>query len=158
MANMPPESVWDYPRPPALEPHKGHVRIVHKGIILADSNKALRILETSHPPTYYLPLEDIQKQYLVPGFGRSYCEWKGVAAYYKLVMEGEEIEKVGWYYANPKPRYVGLKDYVCFYASKLDDCLVNDEKVQFQEGDFYGGWITSNLKGPFKGGPGTFGW
>ena len=152
------ESVWDYPRPPRLEIFKGHLRIVHAGIILADTNKAFRILETSHPPTYYLPQTDIEMQYLKANPRQSFCEFKGRASYYDLQIAGQSISQVAWYYPTPSKAYPALKDHLCFYASKVDTCYVNDEKVQAQAGDFYGGWITANIKGPFKGGPGTFGW
>ncbi|MFK7921077.1 MAG: DUF427 domain-containing protein [Bacteroidia bacterium] len=152
------ESVWDYPRPPRLEVFKGHLRIVHAGIILADTNQAFRILETSHPPTYYLPQSDIEMQYLKANPRQSFCEFKGRASYYDLQIEGQNIPQVAWYYPSPSKAYPALKDHLCFYASKVDTCYVNDEKVQAQAGDFYGGWITANIKGPFKGGAGTFGW
>ncbi|MEL6652722.1 MAG: DUF427 domain-containing protein [Bacteroidota bacterium] len=152
------ESVWDYPRPPRLEVFSGHIRIVHQDIILVDTNQALRILETSHPPTYYLPKADIQMQYLVENPRQSFCEFKGRASYYDLKMGEEMISQLAWYYPTPNQKYAQLQDHLCFYASKLDTCYVNDEKVQAQAGDFYGGWITANIKGPFKGGPGTFGW
>lgn len=152
------ESVWDYPRPPRLEVFKGHLRIVYAGIILADTNQALRILETSHPPTYYLPQSDIEMQYFKANPRQSFCEFKGRASYYDLQIAGQNIPQVAWYYPAPNKAYPALKDHLCFYASKVDTCYVNDEKIQAQTGDFYGGWITANIKGPFKGGPGTFGW
>lgn len=152
------ESVWDYPRPPRLEVFKGHLRIVQTGIILADSNQAYRVLETSHPPTYYIPQADIKMEYLKANPRQSFCEFKGRASYYDLEMKGQSIQQLAWYYPEPSKAFENIKDYLCFYASKLDDCFVNDEKVQAQEGDFYGGWITANIKGPFKGGKGTFGW
>lgn len=152
------ESVWDYPRPPALEPFTGHIRIVHDEQILLDSNRTFRILETSHPPAYYIPIQDINMQFLRFNSKKSFCEWKGEAEYVDVVINGKKIKNAGWFYRNPNKRYPELKDTISFYASKLDMCLVNDEPVKAQEGDFYGGWITSNIKGPFKGGPGTFGW
>ncbi len=152
------ESVWDYPRPPRLERFSGHLRIVQQGIILVDSNRAFRILETSHPPTYYIPRADIKMEYLKANPSQSFCEFKGRASYYDLDMGGQYISKIAWYYPQPAKTYASIKDYLCFYASKMDECYVNDERVQAQEGDFYGGWITENIKGPFKGGPGTFGW
>ncbi|MEM6343802.1 MAG: DUF427 domain-containing protein [Bacteroidota bacterium] len=152
------ESVWDYPRPPRLESFRGHLRIVHQGVILADCNRAYRILETSHPPTYYIPQADIRMEYLKANPSQSFCEFKGRASYYDLDMGGQSLKKIAWYYPQPAQTYADIKDHLCFYASKMDECFVNDEKVQAQEGDFYGGWITANIKGPFKGGPGTFGW
>ena len=152
------ESVWDYPRPPKPEQFSGHTRIIHQGKIIADSNRALRILETSHPPSYYIPIHDVQMDLLIMNDKKSFCEWKGSANYLDLKIDDQIIKNVGWLYKNPSKRYPELKDTISFYASKLDECLVNDEKVQAQEGDFYGGWITTNIKGPFKGGAGTFGW
>ena len=154
------ESVWDYPRPPALVPAPARVRIEHGGVVVADTEHALRVLETSHPPTYYLPPADIAMEHLVAsGGGGSFCEWKGVAAYHDLVVPGTaRVERVAWSYADPVERYAELRDHLAFYASRVDACFVGDELVDTQEGDFYGGWITSDLTGPFKGGPGTRGW
>lgn len=152
------ESVWDYPRPPKLEPFSGHVRIVHRGEIIADSNHAMRMLETSHPPTYYIPMEDVNMEYLSSNRHRTGCEFKGIAQYFDLKVGDESVKNVAWTYPQPTKKYQALESHLCFYASKLDECYVNDERVQSQEGDFYGGWITSNIQGPFKGGPGTFGW
>lgn len=152
------ESVWDYPRPPRLEPFYGHIRVVHKDVILVDTNRCQRILETSHPPTYYIPLIDFRSEFLKPNKGTTYCEFKGRASYFDIEVDGEVVSQAGWYYQEPNKRFAGLKDHAAVYASKVDTCYVNDEKVQAQEGDFYGGWITSNIKGPFKGGVGTFGW
>ena len=152
------ESVWDYPRPPRLEAFKGNVRIIHEGIELVNTNRAMRILETSHPPTFYLPPEDIAMQYLHQNAHQSFCEFKGSGRYYDLKIGGKVVPNVAWFYPGPAKAYAALAGYPAFYASKLDQCFVNDELVQSQEGDFYGGWITSNIKGPFKGGPGTWGW
>ncbi len=153
------ESVWDYPRPPKIELFSGHVRIVHDNQNLADSNKPYRILETSHPPTYYIPFEDINMENLIQNSYSTFCEFKGRAGYFDLLTKSSSrIKNVGWFYPSPNRKYSNLINHICFYASKLDECWVNDEKVQPQKGDFYGGWITSNIKGPFKGGPGTFGW
>lgn len=152
------ESVWDYPRPPRLEKFSGHIRIIHQGAILADSHAAFRILETSHPPAYYIPVRDIAMELIRENNHSSFCEFKGRANYVDVVMAESQVKNAGWLYREPSPKYADLKDTISFYASRLDECLVNDEKVIPQEGDFYGGWITSNIKGPFKGGPGTFGW
>ena len=152
------ESVWDYPRPPALETFSGHIRILHQNLVIADTNRSFRILETSHPPTYYIPFKDIKMSYFTTNDYSTFCEFKGKANYFDLKVNNEIIQNVGWYYLNPAKEYNALRDHIAFYPSKLDECLVNDEKVQAQEGDFYGGWITKNIKGPFKGGPGTFGW
>jgi len=152
------ESVWDYPRPPALEKFNGHIRVEFGGIILADSNQTYRVLETSHPPTYYVPPGDIKMEYLSEGSRSSFCEWKGMASYYHIQV-GDKLESnVCWRYPKPSKRFEAIKDYIAFYPSRMDACYVNDELVKSQEGDFYGGWITSNIVGPFKGAPGTMGW
>ncbi|MDF9801215.1 uncharacterized protein (DUF427 family) [Catalinimonas alkaloidigena] len=152
------ESVWDYPRPPRLEDTSKHVRVVFNGEVIADSNRARRVLETSHPPVYYIPPEDINNDFLKPDSHSSFCEFKGMAKYYSLEVNGKKVEHAGWYYPEPTERFASLKDYVAFYPSKMDACYVADEKVQPQEGDFYGGWITKDIVGPFKGGQGTWGW
>ena len=152
------ESVWDYPRPPKLETYSGHIRIVFNGEIILDTNNALRILETSHPPTYYLPVTDFKKDVLVNNQATSFCEFKGVASYYDIQVKGKTAEKSAWYYPNPNTMYLPLKDHVAVYAHLMDQCIVNDEVVDAQQGNFYGGWITSNIVGPFKGAPGTWGW
>ena len=153
------ESVWDYPRPPRLEKFSGKIRIQHLGITLAESKKTYRVLETSHPPVYYIPQEDIEMQYLRKNVQRNtFCEWKGLAAYYDWIGEGREISRIAWFYPKPSKKFEKITDYLAFYPSKLEACYVNEELVKAQEGDFYGGWITSNIVGPFKGPEGTWGW
>ncbi len=152
------ESVWDYPRPPAIEPFTGHLRIVYEGEVIMDTNDSFRILETSHPPTYYIPVGAFKEGSLIKTSGTSYCEWKGMAEYFNITAGDKMARKCAWGYANPKPKYSQIKDHVSVYAHMMEACYVNDEPVQAQEGDFYGGWITSNIVGPFKGGPGTWGW
>ena len=153
------ESVWDYPRPPRLEKFSGHIRIQHLGITLVDSNKTFRVLETSHPPVYYIPQEDIEMQYLRKNVQRNtFCEWKGMAAYYDWIGEGTENPRIAWFYPKPSKKFEEITKHLAFYPSKLEACYVNEELVQAQEGDFYGGWITSNIVGPFKGPKGTWGW
>lgn len=152
------ESVWDYPRPPKLERFSGHIRVIFDDIIIADSNSCYRMLETSHPPTYYIPMEDVQMEYLIKVPRNSYCEFKGRAAYYTLKTTSKTSAEACWLYEKPVKAYHKIRNYLAFYASKVDQCLVNDEVVQAQDGDFYGGWITSSIKGPFKGSPGTWGW
>jgi uncharacterized protein (DUF427 family) len=155
-----PESVWDYPRPPRLEPTTRHLRVVHAGIVLAETCCGLRILETSHPPVYYFPPSAIRMQWLQAGPGRStFCEFKGVASYWNLIPgPGKEIRSVAWSYARPSPSYIALKDHLAFYPGMVDECWVDQERVVPQPGDFYGGWITSDIRGPFKGPPGTSAW
>ncbi|MFM1843879.1 MAG: hypothetical protein RLZZ490_2622 [Cyanobacteriota bacterium] len=152
------ESVWDYPRPPRLEPSNKQVKIIVSGITLAESQQSQRLLETSHPPVYYLPLGDIQTQYLIPSTRHSYCEWKGEASYYHLKIGDRQIENAGWYYPSPTATFADIQNHVAFYPSKMDACYLDGELVTAQPGDFYGGWITPDIVGPFKGGMGTWGW
>jgi uncharacterized protein (DUF427 family) len=148
------ESVWDYPRPPRIEATDKHIRVVFNGLTIADTRRALRVLETSHPPVYYIPPEDIKMEYLNTTDRHSFCEFKGVASYYSIRVEDKTATNAAWYYANPVERYAALRDYVAFYAGKVDACYVDDEQVRPQEGSFYGGWITSDIAGPFKGNQG----
>lgn len=152
------ESVWDYPRPPRLERAAAHVTITHAGLTVADTARAWRVLETSHPPVYYVPRDDIAAGVLEPGSGRSLCEFKGWATYWDLVVGEVRAAQAGWSYESPVPAYAALTGAVAFYPSRVDECRVGDEVVRAQEGDFYGGWITADITGPFKGGPGTRGW
>ncbi|NBC06078.1 MAG: DUF427 domain-containing protein [Bacteroidetes bacterium] len=153
------ESVWDYPRPPRLEPVSAHLTVKVNGEVIASTNKGYRVVETSHPPVYYIPQEDAKMEYLKldPKF-QSHCEFKGKARYWNLRIGDRNINGVAWSYPEPTAAFQPIKDYLAFYPSKVDECYVGDEKVQAQEGDFYGGWITSKIVGPFKGGPGTWGW
>ncbi|MEN0047847.1 MAG: DUF427 domain-containing protein [Bacteroidota bacterium] len=153
------ESVWDYPRPPKLENTNKHLVIEFGGIQLAETNAAFRVLETSHPPVYYLPQKDIKMEYLQLSDGRSsFCEFKGAAVYWNIITPNKECSKAAWSYPEPSFNFLNIRDYIAFYASKMDACYVDGELVQAQEGDFYGGWITSDIVGPFKGGVGTWGW
>jgi uncharacterized protein (DUF427 family) len=152
------ESVWDYPRPPKLEDSDRRVKVVFGGVTLAYTTSAKRVLETSHPPVYYIPPDDIRMEHLRSAEGTSFCEWKGVALYYDLETEERRERRAAWYYPEPVSDYAELKDYVAFYPSVMDACWVDGEKVRPQEGDFYGGWVTSDIVGPLKGGPGTWGW
>ncbi len=152
------ESVWDYPRPPRLEDSNKHIQVIFNGIIIADTHRAKRILETSHPPVYYIPPEDIKMEYLLPSSRTTFCELKGQASYYTIAVNGKSVSNGAWYYPHPSKGYESLANYVAFYPGKMDACYVDGERVQAQEGDFYGGWITANIVGPFKGRAGTFGW
>ncbi|CAN5754136.1 DUF427 domain-containing protein [soil metagenome] len=156
------ESVWDYPRPPRVEPITLRVRVVVGDVTLADSINAVRVLETSHPPVYYLPQTDIMIAHLTPTERTTFCEFKGAARYWTLrggdKVGDKEIANVAWSYPNPARRFETIRDHLAFYPSKVDACYVGDERVQAQADDFYGGWITENIVGPFKGGPGTGGW
>jgi uncharacterized protein (DUF427 family) len=152
------ESVWDYPRPPALEVTTKLVQVEWNGITIAETRNAQRVLETSHPPVYYIPPEDVRLEYCQPIAQSTYCEWKGAAAYYTLVMDDLRLEAAAWYYPDPTPQFEAIRHYVAFYPSRMDACYVDGERVQSQPGDFYGGWITKDIVGPFKGTPGTWGW
>jgi uncharacterized protein (DUF427 family) len=152
------ESVWDYPRPPRLEPVAARLRVVFAGETIADSNAGWRVLETSHPPAYYIPPQDLRLDFLRAADGRSFCEFKGVAAYWTIVAGARHSERAAWSYAEPTPAFAPIRGHFAFYASRVDGCYVGDEQVQAQAGDFYGGWVTANIVGPFKGGAGSLGW
>jgi uncharacterized protein (DUF427 family) len=152
------ESVWDYPRPPRLEQSADHVVVTHNGRVIVDTTSPLRILETSHPPTYYLPRRDVDLSVLEPVEGSTFCEFKGLASYADLVVGDSHLSRAVWWYPDPSPGYLELLDHIALYPGRVDQCTVNGEVVQAQEGDFYGGWITSRVTGPFKGAPGTLGW
>ena len=175
------ESVWDYPRPPRVEASTRLVEVRFAGIELAASRRALRVLETSHPPVYYLPPEDVRMECLVPSDRRNWCEWKGLASYYHLVAPAaaaaaavaagapgtvaaagasarRRSENGAWYYPDPTVPYKELRNYIAFYPHAVDACYLDGEQVRAQPGDFYGGWITRDIVGPFKGAPGTSHW
>ena len=152
------ESVWDYPRPPRLEDSPRHIEVICNGVTIADTRRAKRVLETSSPPVYYIPPEDIRMEYLARTNHASFCEWKGNAAYYTVTVGNKTVENAGWFYANPTPAFRAIEGYVAFYAGKMDACFIDGERVLPQAGDFYGGWITAEIVGPFKGEPGTRGW
>ncbi len=134
------------------------MRIELAGQTIADTNAAICVLETSHPPTYYLPESDISMHLLHLAGGSSFCEWKGMATYYDIHLNGNEYPAVAWTYLKPTPSFVSLAGHFAFYPHLMDGCYVGDEKIRPQPGQFYGGWITSDLVGPFKGEPGTAGW
>ncbi|MFC0386817.1 DUF427 domain-containing protein [Muricoccus vinaceus] len=152
------ENVWDYPRPPALEPITKPIRIEFAGRIIAATEGALRVLETSHPPVYYLPRAAFTGCTLEPAPGRSFCEWKGEANYWSIWVGNRVAERAAWSYPDPTPAFAAIRDHLAVYAGAMDRCLVDDEAVTPQPGGFYGGWITRDLKGPFKGEPGTMCW
>ncbi len=153
------ERVWDYPRPPSVVPCARRVRVEIGGELLAESARALRVLETSHPPTVYLPPEDVRAALLaVSGAASSWCEWKGAARYVDAVVGGRRRAAIGWSYASPSPGYEALRDHIAFYPGRVDGAWLDDERVTAQPSDFYGGWITADLVGPFKGPPGTLRW
>ena len=153
------ERVWDFPRPPAVVPCERRVRVELGGETVADSARALRVLETSHPPTVYLPAGDVRPGLLTPSAARAtWCEFKGAARYLDAVTDGRRVRAVAWTYPAPSPGYEALRDHIAFYPGRVDAAWLGDERVEAQEGDFYGGWITADLVGPFKGPPGTLGW
>jgi uncharacterized protein (DUF427 family) len=149
------ESVWDYPRPPRVEPSAARVVVELDGEVLADTRRSLRVLETSHPPVYYIPAADIRTDRLRPSARRpTVCEFKGTARYY----DAGDRSAVAWSYASPSPGYEAIAGCYAFYPGRVDRATVDGEQVEAQPGGFYGGWITSAVTGPFKGGPGTMGW
>ena len=152
------ESVWDYPRPPRIEKISKHIQVFFGGKLIADTKSAYRVLETSHPPTHYIPPQDVRFEFLQKTNKRTICEYKGAADYYDLKVHDRVSSNAAWSYTSPAPGYEQLKDYISFYPSRVDGCYVDGKQVRAQESDFYGGWITPNIVGPFKGAPGTEGW
>lgn len=156
------ESVWDYPRPPAVDPDERRVVVEGPdGAIIADTRRAVRVLETSHPPAFYLPADDVDTSRLRrQASPRTVCEFKGAATYWDLVDADGRLaaRDVGWSYERPAAGFEAITGHLTVYPERVGRCLVDGEVVRPQEGDFYGGWITDDVVGPFKGGPGTFGW
>ena len=152
------ESVWDYPRPPKIERVDHRLLVTIGAITIADTTSGFRILETSHPPTYYIPRSDVAIALLVESDHHSYCEFKGQSTYYSISAGGKFVTNAAWSYETPTSRYRPIAGMLSFYASADVHCQVDDEVVSAQPGSFYGGWITTNLKGPFKGGPGSRFW
>lgn len=156
---LPEESVWDYPRPPAIEPCGRRVRVLHGGAVIAESTRALRVLETASPPTIYIPQADVRTDLLEAAPRKhTLCEWKGQASY-RHVVAGESVaEHATWTYPNPNRPYATLRDHFAFYPDRADACYLDEERVEPQGGGFYGGWVTSEIVGPYKGKAGTEGW
>ena len=152
------ESVWDYPRPPRLEPVEERLRVVFAGRTVAETMRGYRVLETSHPPVYYIPPDAVEVDCHVVASCRSFCEFKGAARFWHLDAGGRRAENAVWSYPDPAPAFAPIKDHFAYYPSRVDECWVGEELVTPQVGDFYGGWITSRVVGPFKGAPGTAGW
>jgi len=151
-------SVWDFPRPPAIEPVPDRVLIEFGGRVIADTSRAVRVCETASPPTYYIPFADVAPGVLVPCQGDSFCEWKGRARYWTVSGQQQEALRAAWSYPNPTPAFTALADRVAFYAGRMDACHVGPHLVVPQPGGFYGGWITPEFTGPFKGEPGSAHW
>jgi len=152
------ESVWDYPRPPAALRLQRHIRVRFGGATIVESRRPIKVMETSHPPVYYVPFEDVLDGVLVEGAHHTYCEYKGQASYCRVRVGEREASNAAWFYPDPAPGYELLAGHVAFYPQLMDECTVDGEIVTPQEGRFYGGWITSEIVGPFKGSPATFGW
>jgi uncharacterized protein (DUF427 family) len=144
------ESVWDYPRPPRVEPTTRKVIVRHQGIVIAETTGAVRVLETSHPPAFYLPPADVRTELIEPVAHRTFCEFKGTARYFDLVADEIRVARAGWTYPNTTPGYQAIAGYYAFYPGRLDECTVDGEKVRPQRSEFYGGWITDEITGPFK--------
>jgi uncharacterized protein (DUF427 family) len=152
------ESVWDYPRPPSAEVTRRLVVVEAGGRAIAETRRAVRVCETSHPPVYYVPRDDIAAGVLERADGGSWCEWKGQATYWDVVVAGRRLHRAGWSYESPSRGYEHLRDAVAFYPGRVHRALVDGEEVRPQPGNFYGGWITDDVVGPFKGDPGTANW
>lgn len=152
------ESVWDYPRPPRVEPSTERIRIFLGGALILDTSDSFRVLETSHPPVYYVPASAFVPGALEPAPGSSFCEFKGAARYLTVRGGNEAVEGAAWFYPEPVAGYAALIGHVAVYPGRMDSCEVDGERVRPQAGGFYGGWITDRVVGPFKGEPGTMGW
>ncbi|MBU4529134.1 MAG: DUF427 domain-containing protein [Hoeflea sp.] len=159
MTMLKPENVADYPRPPAIEAFDGPILVRFAGSVIAETGTSFRILETFHPPTYYLPIASFSPGALRPATGRTtLCEWKGQATYFDVVAGGRVAERAAWTYPAPSPAYAAIRDHIALYAEPMDEILLAGERVIPQPGDFYGGWVTANISGPVKGAPGTTHW
>lgn len=151
-------SVWDFPRPPLVEDITHHIRVYYKGLLIADSTQTKRVLEKAHPPCYYIPMSDIQMHYLKPNNEISFCEYKGKASYFNVEIGEDVLQDIAWTYLKPTSKYTQLTGYIAFFAGKGCDCYVHDELASPQPSEFFGGWITSDIVGPFKGEEGTWDW
>jgi len=158
MSALPVENVQDYPRPPALQSVSAALRVVVGGVPIAETQAGLRVLETHHAPTYYLPPADVLTTALVASVRETFCEWKGQAIYWDIVLNGRRVRNAAWSYPAPTARFAALKDHLAFYATSVDEAWVGDIRVVPQPGDFYGGWVTPNLTGRIKGAVGTMHW
>ena len=152
------ESVWDYPRPPRVEDSHKHIRVIFNGVTIAETRQAKRVLETSHPPVYYIPREDFRADALSPTERSTWCEWKGLAAYFDVASANTSVANAAWSYPNPTPAFSPIAGHVAVYPALVDECRVDGVPVRPQPGGFYGGWVTPDIVGPFKGEPGTQGW
>ncbi len=144
------ESIWEYPRPPIVLPAKQHIQVIHGGTSIADTHRALRVCETGHPPSIYIPPEDVRMELLEPVDRTTFCEWKGVANYFDLCVGEERVAEVAWYYREPNRGFESIQNFVAFYPGRVDECLVGGEHARPEPRPFYGGWITSDIEGPFR--------
>ena len=152
------ESVWKYPRPPKVEPTTKRIRVEFAGELVADTLHAVRVLETSHPPVYYIPRTDVREDLLIPSALRTHCEFKGMASYWSVWVHNQLSGEAAWSYDSPSPRFEAIRGHLAFYPDRVDACYVDQERVHAQPGEFYGGWVTSDIVGPFKGRPGSETW
>lgn len=152
------ESVWTFPRPAIAQATGAHLVVILGGTTVAETRRGIRTIETSHPPSYYVPPDDIAPDALMPVRGGSLCEWKGAARYFDVQAGGVRRSRAAWSYPEPTGSFASIRGYVAFYAGAMEACYVDGERVVPQPGEFYGGWITSHVAGPFKGGPGSAGW
>jgi uncharacterized protein (DUF427 family) len=152
------ESVWDYPRPPLAEPTTKRIRVEFAGVLIADTRRAIRVIETSHPPAYYIPRADVRSELLSPSSRQTFCEFKGLATYWTLGVREKLALEAAWSYEQPSPNYEAIRGHLAFYVNRVDACFVDEERVRAQHGKFYGGWVTSEVVGPFKGEPGSETW
>lgn len=152
------ESVWDYPRPPRIEPSASRFSVEVGGVTIAESTRVLRVLETSQPPAIYFPPDDVRTDLLEPTTTRTWCEWKGAASYWALRLGDRVLADVAWSYPDPVPAFAPIRGYLAFYPQRVDACFVDGEQASANEGAFYGGWVWSRIVGPFKGGAGSAGW
>jgi uncharacterized protein (DUF427 family) len=152
------ESVWDYPRPPRVELTHKKIRVIFNRKVIAETDRAYRVLETSHPPVYYISMKNVRMEYLTRTDETSGCEFKGISSYWTVTVGDRTSPRAAWSYDQPSDNYWQLKDHFAFFAGRVDLCEVDGEIVVPQPGDFYGGWITKDIAGPFKGGPGSWGW
>ncbi len=152
------ESVWDYPRPPRVEPEQRRLQVEFGGVVIAESRRGLRVLETSGPPVFYLPSADVRTELLEPSVETALCEWKGTARYWTLRVADRVAENAAWSYPTPEPEFAAIRDHLAFFAGRVDACSVGDAPVVPQPGGYYGGWITPEITGPFKGEPGSERW
>jgi uncharacterized protein (DUF427 family) len=153
----PRESVWDYPRPPAIREEDREVVVTLRGEPVARSSRGAKVCETAGPPVIYVPREDVEEEVLGPASGQTYCEWKGSASYYDVVAGGHMAERAAWAYHEPTDAFQPIRDWIAFYP-RLVECELGGERVEPQPGEFYGGWVTAEITGPFKGIPGSTGW